>query len=145
MTLIWNTKHGLDERGVSASPPIQPLRLTRWWRIYLFSGHRIFREPQRPGSNSCWAFSWVLSISHENGSIRICCWNRYQSIYLIRRIPPPPTGRSRGGSVTKFKKTITRRASERPWGGVLRILDIFMVRVEPNRFMPVSPEPYNPG
>ena len=57
-------------------------------------------------------------------------------------MPPLPTGRPSGGSVTKnSKKPPALRDSERPWGGGPLYRGRFSwFRCEPNRFTPVSTE-----
>jgi hypothetical protein len=56
----------------------------------------------------------------------------------------PKKGRPRDGSVTKYKKTPARRASEKPCcGGSSYIARFSWIGCEPNRFMSVSPEPEN--
>ena len=73
---------------------------------------------------------FVMSISYETRSIQIWCGDCYPSFLLVRWIPPPPTGRPRGGTATIKKNT--------PWcqchGEALKLgtfvyRTIFMIRV----------------
>jgi hypothetical protein len=87
-----------------------------------------------------WVFSF-FTFSVKNHSVQLWCGVFYPSTHHLRWVTPPPMGRPRGGSITKFLKKLLPAVPRRgPEAEVYHINAIFMIRVEPNRFVSFSPE-----
>ena len=138
--LLWYEYKALVHNGGDrAGPSLPPLRWARWW-CNTCSGFIVFGGATAAEVEPSERLSF-LTISYENSSIFLWCGDYYPTIYVVRWMPPPPTGHPRGGSIT-IKNTLPSVPRRGPDEGILRIGTIFMVRVWTYRFMPVFTEPF---